>query len=216
MPPLPSDDPIRPPIQTIFWDVGGVLLTNGWDRDQRFQVLQPLGVDLVTYEHAHAQENFFWERGLNTAKEFFTRTVLNQNPRLHLTFAELWPLVCAESKLQFPETVEILRALDRAGHYRLATLNNESRELNSYRLDTFDLRRCFSFLISSAYVHEMKPAPRIYQDAIDICGCPAASTLFIDDKQENCDAATALGTAAIRFTSAAQLRTDLVRLGITV
>ena len=204
------------PIETIFWDIGGVLLTNGWDLQQRTRALSSVGVDLVTYEARHDQENFFWERGLITAEQFFTRTVLDQNPRLSLTFDQIWRLVCAESRLEFPETVDLLRTLARARRYRLATLNNESRELNAYRLDAFDLRRCFSLFICSGYVHEMKPAPRIYQDAIDICGSTPASTLFIDDKQENCDAARALGMNAIRFLSATQLRTDLLRLGITV
>lgn len=203
-------------IQTIFWDIGGVLLSNGWDKSQRTSVLGPLGVDLPAYEIAHERENFLWERGLLSAQEFFERTVFTPNPQLHLTFAQLWPLVCAQSTLLYPESVDILRTLAARPEYTVATLNNESRELNAHRLDAFDLRRSFRYLICSGYIHEMKPAPRIYGDAIDISGSPAGATLFIDDKQENCDAATALGMQAIRFDSPAQLRIELTGLGITV
>jgi len=62
-------------IRTIFWDVGGVILTNGWDVDQRARVLTRLGVDLAEYEARHDAANFYWERGLSTAREFFDRTI---------------------------------------------------------------------------------------------------------------------------------------------
>src|SRR5580698_450340 len=80
-------------IKTIFWDIGGVLLTNGWDKGERTEVLTRLGVDLADYESRHEEANYFWERGLSTAEHFFDLTVLNQSP--NLTFGELWPQVCA-------------------------------------------------------------------------------------------------------------------------
>lgn len=201
-------------IRTIFWDIGGVLLTNGWDLGQRTRVLSHLGVDLAAYEALHDEVNFYWERGLLSAREFFKRTFLDTNPQLGLTFEQLWPLVCAESKVLHPEAFAVLRDLKTRGAVRLATLNNESRELNEHRLDVFDLREFFSYFICSGYVHEMKPLPGIYQASIDISGLPARTSLFIDDKQENCDAARALGMQTIRFDSPAQLRRDLNQLGI--
>jgi FMN phosphatase YigB (HAD superfamily) len=200
------------PIQTIFWDLGGVLLTNGWDKDQRTEVLTSLDVDLDAYEALHDQANFFWERGLMTAQDFFGKTVLSANPGI--TFDQLWPLVCAQSKVLNPECFDILSALKATGRYRIATLNNESRELNAHRLDAFNLRQYFDYFICSGYVHEMKPAPGIYRDAIDISGRPAETSLFIDDKAENCAAAQTLGMQAIVFQSPAQLRRDLAKHAI--
>ena len=112
-------------IRTIFWDVGGVILTNGWDKSQRTRVLGRLGVDLVAYEEMHDRANYYWERGLITAVDFFTQTVLRSNPRLNLTFDLLWPQVCAESKVLHPECLDILAELKQSGRFRLATLNNE-------------------------------------------------------------------------------------------
>jgi len=201
-------------ISTIFWDLGGVLLTNGWDPSQRSCVLSSFGVNLDAYEAVHDSVNYFWERGLASAEDFFRETVLLPNPQLHLTFSQLWPLVCAESKVLHPDCFDILAALQAAGRYRLATLNNESRELNAYRLDAFDLGRYFSYFLCSGYLHEMKPAPGFFRYAIEISGRPPSSSLFIDDRPENCAAARALGMQAIVFESPAQLTRELGTLGI--
>ncbi len=201
-------------IRTIFWDVGGVLLTNGWDKGQRTRVLGRLRVDLEGYEEVHERANYYWERGLITAKDFFGQTVLNGHPEL--TFDALWPQVCAESKVLHPECLDLLAELKQQGRYRLATLNNESRELNEYRLDAFKLRTLFDYFICSGYVHEMKPAEGIYRSAIDISGFEARTGLFIDDKEENCKAARACGLHAIQFESPGQLCEELREYGVEV
>jgi len=122
--------------------------------------------------------------------------------------------VCGENAILNPDCYEMLDRLAGSGRYRLATLNNESHELNAYRLDAFDLRRRFAYFICSGYVHEMKPLPDIYRAAIDISGLPAEQAVFIDDKQENCDAAMSFNMKAIRFESPAQLRAALLAMGI--
>ena len=108
----------------------------------------------------------------------------------------------------------MLQSLQEVPGLRMATLNNESRELNGYRLDAFGLRQSFDFLVCSGYVGEMKPAPAIYRAAIEISGRPATTGLFIDDKSENCDAARASGMKAIHFETPAQLVNDLAQYGV--
>jgi putative hydrolase of the HAD superfamily len=203
-------------IRTIFWDIGGVLLTNGWDPGQRKRVLGRLGVDLEAYEEVHDRANYYWERGLITAEDFFSQTVLKPNPKLDLTFDILWPQVCAESKVLHAECLDVLAELRQTGQYRLATLNNESRELNEYRLDNFKLRTLFDYFICSGYVHEMKPMAGIFHSAVDISGFDASTALLIDDKQENCTAAAALGMQTIVFQSPSQLGEALARFGINL
>ena len=207
-------------IRTIFWDIGGVILSNGWDTGQRARVLTPLGVDLPAYERRHPSENFLWERGRISAEEFFNRTVFTPRDappqKLSFTLSDLWPKVCGESSFPYPESFDILVALKSSGQFKLATLNNESVELNEYRLDTFGLRQQFDYFICSGYVNEMKPHPDIFRSAIRISGHPASTAVFIDDKQENIDAALYHGMQGIRFESPAQLRSSLANLGITV
>ncbi|HEU5341966.1 HAD family phosphatase [Edaphobacter sp.] len=207
---------LAPEIRTVFWDVGGVLLTNGWDINQRAEVLTSLGVDLAAYEAIHDEVNFFWERGLISAQDFFERTVIETNPKLGLTFDHLWKLVCAESRMLHQECFDFVATLRRSGKYRLATLNNESKELNRHRIDAFHLRRFFDYFICSGYVHEMKPLAEIYRAAIDISGFAAETSVFIDDKPENCEAARAFGMNAIHFESPTQLRDSLTEFGIAV
>jgi FMN phosphatase YigB (HAD superfamily) len=206
-------------IRTIFWDIGGVILSNGWDRDQRERVLSSLGVDVAAYEKRHEAENFYWERGFIDAETFFNRTVFQPTDstpqKLNFTFSELWPKVCGESSFLYPESFDILLALKRSGQYKLATLNNESSELNEHRLDNFGLRPQFDYFVCSGYVHEMKPHPDIFRAAVQISGHPAATAVFIDDKQTNIDAARYHGMQAVLFESPAQLRSSLAGLGIT-
>jgi FMN phosphatase YigB (HAD superfamily) len=199
-------------IRTIFWDIGGVLLTNGWDKDQRARVLGRLGVDIADYESRHDDANYYWERGLSTAEHFFNQTVFTE-PR-PFTFEQLWMQVCAESKILHPDCFDILGTLTAERRFTLATLNNESRELNVHRLDAFRLRPYFDFFICSSYVHGMKPDSAIYRFAIDVSGFEAERALFIDDKIENCEAAMTLGMQAIHFESPAQLQGRLAQLGI--
>ena len=201
-------------IRTVFWDIGGVILTNGWGLTQRTKVLGRLGVDLEAFEEVHDRANYYWERGLITAEDYVMQTVLKTNPKLNLTFDQVWPQMCAASKVLHPECLDILAELKEQRKFRLATLNNESRELNEHRLNAFKLRSLFDYFICSGYVHEMKPAVAIYKSAIDISGFEADTALFIDDKAENCTAAAALGMQTILFESPAQLRATLLEYGI--
>jgi putative hydrolase of the HAD superfamily len=191
-------------------------LTNGWGKSQRTPVFERLGINIEAYEEMHERVDYYWERGLITAEDFFLQTVLRPNPKLGLTFDMLWPQVCARSKVLHPECLDVLADLRQSGRFRLATLNNESRELNAHRLDAFKLRPLFDYFICSGYVHEMKPNPGIYRSAIDISGYPAGTALLIDDKQENCEAAEALGMHAIWFKSPEQLSAELAEYGIAV
>jgi HAD superfamily hydrolase (TIGR01509 family) len=202
------------PIETVFFDIGGVLLSNGWDRNQRATVLSKFHVPLEDYEARHEAANYRWERGLETARWFFDQTIFYE-PR-DFTFEDLWPEVEGQSSVTYPETYDVLKDLHSTRKYKLATLNNESRELNDYRIQAFDLCRYFEFFICSGYVREMKPHPDIYRAALEISGTPAAQTVFIDDKEENCVAARALGMNAIRFTSPQQLRLALTAISITL
>src|SRR3984957_9114157 len=204
----------RLPVETIFFDIGGVLLTNGWDEGQRATVLAKFGVLLDAYEARHEAANYRWERGLETARWFFDQTVFYE-PRA-FTFEQLWAEVEGQSGVQYPGTYNVLSDLRAAGKYRIATLNNESRELNEYRVKTFGLRGYFDYFICSGYVHEMKPHKDIYRTALEISATPAGRTVFIDDKPENCDAARKLGMQAIHFTSPQQLRSALTAIGVTL
>jgi putative hydrolase of the HAD superfamily len=202
-------------IRTVFWDIGGVLLTNGWDRNQRARVFEQLQLspdDVAESESKREDANWYWERGLIDDVEFFKRTIFFK-PRA-FSLEDVWHGVKGQQSVLYPGCFEVLQRMHALRRVRLATLNNESRELNDYRLRQFDLRRYFDFCICSGYVHEMKPAPGIYRSALEIGGDGAGEACFIDDKADNVTAANAAGFAGLHFTSPSALREQLYALGI--
>jgi putative hydrolase of the HAD superfamily len=204
-------------IRTIYWDIGGVLLSNGFGRRQRAGFYTALGLnedDQAEFETRREDANWHWERGLIDADEFFRRTVFFK-PRA-FTQADVWSAVEQQQMLLDGSAIEILRSLHGRGQMRQATLNNESRELNHFRLNRFSLRKYFQFFICSGYVHEMKPASDIYRIALEVGGDAPGETLFIDDKAENIQAANQAGFIGLQFSSPALLEEQLRAHGVEV
>ena len=116
----------------------------------------------------------------------------------------------------FPDTIDLARALARTGRYRLMTINNESAELNQYRLEQFGLRDIFITFFSSCWVGILKPARRIYEVALAMSQAEAEDSVFIDDRERNLEPARALGMRTIRFTDALGLRQELAAMGVHI
>ena len=116
----------------------------------------------------------------------------------------------------FPETIDLARALARTGRYRLMTINNESAELNQYRLEQFGLRDIFITFFSSCWVGILKPARRIYEVALAMSQAEPEDSVFIDDRERNLEPARALGMRTIRFTDALGLRQELAAMGVHI
>ena len=110
----------------------------------------------------------------------------------------------------------VLAALARKGRFRQATLNNESRELNLYRIEKFRLRGHFQDFFSSCYLGVRKPHREIYQRALEITQTPPDECVFIDDRKLNVECAARLGLGTIHFQTAEQLTKDLAKLGVKV
>jgi putative hydrolase of the HAD superfamily len=204
-------------IRTVFWDIGGVLLSNGFGRRQRAGFYEALALgeeDRAEFEARREDANWFWERGLIDDAEFFQRTLL-WKPRT-FSLRDVQEALYAQQVVAHPGSFEILHALHAKGQVRLATLNNESRLLNEFRLNRFRLRRYFEFCICSAYVGEMKPAAGIYRAAFEIGGDKPGEACFIDDKEENVAAANAAGLIGLHFTTAENLRAQLDSIGVGI
>lgn len=200
------------PFDVILFDIGGVLLTNGWDHCERSVVLEKFGLDKTAFEARHPRPNDAWERDLLTAREYLDATVFYE-PRA-FTHEDFLEALFAQS-VPLPQTgLGILQELAASGKWMLGCLNNEAREPNEFRLQRYGLRDYFDVTLSSCYVGLRKPEPAIYRRAIDILGAPAERILFIDDRQENASAAAAAGMKALRFEGAEQLRRDLETLDV--
>jgi putative hydrolase of the HAD superfamily len=202
-------------ISALFWDVGGVLLSNAWDHEQRQQTLKQFGLvdeDEAEFESRHEMLVSSFERGKISLQDYLERTVFYR-PRPFTIEAFTHHMLSLSQP--YPDTLRLAKELARSGKYLMSTLNNESKELNLFRIQTFGLREIFSLFVSSCFVGLRKPEEGIYRLALEITQGPPEECCFIDDRPLNLDSAAKLGMHVIQMKDAEQLRRDLQKLGIT-
>ncbi|MFY9791637.1 MAG: HAD family phosphatase [Candidatus Sulfotelmatobacter sp.] len=198
-------------IQTIFWDVGGVLLTNAWDHNERAQALEHFHLDQNEFQARHEMVVSSFERGKITLDEYLDRTIFYMaRPFTREAFRDFM------FSLSRPVTdvLAFARALAGSGKYFMGTINNESRELNVYRIGKFALREIFRVFVSSCFVGLRKPESGIYRLAIEITQIDPEQCCFIDDRSLNLECAAKLGMHTIQMQTPDQLRKDLENLGV--
>ena len=199
-------------IGAIFWDVGGVLLTNAWDRTERAAALEHFQFDQQEFHARHEMVVSSFERGKITLDEYLDRTVFYCTRSFT---REMFRDYMFSLSQPLPEVLEFARALTASGKYLMGTLNNESRELNYYRIEKFGLRMIFRLFVSSCFVGFRKPERDIYRLALEITQVPAGQCCFIDDRALNLECAAKLGMHTIQMQGVDQLRGDLAKLGVT-
>ncbi|MGA2652948.1 MAG: HAD-IA family hydrolase [Terracidiphilus sp.] len=200
------------PFDVILFDVGGVLLTNGWDHRERAAVAKQFSLDLTTFEALHAAHYDAWERDAINVAEYLDLTVFYE-PR-SFSKAAFYDAICAQSK-EIPDgALGVLHDVATTCNCLVGALNNEARETNEFRFQKFGLRNVFDVALSSCYLGLRKPDAAIYKRALDILGRPAERVLFIDDRPENVAGATGVGMNGIVFKGAEGLRSELVALGV--
>ncbi len=196
----------------ILFDVGGVLLTNGWDKREREAAVNRFHLNAQELDTRHAAVADAWERGEIDLKQYLDAAVFYE-PR-SFSRDEFFDVMLSQSQLLPDGALEIVAELSASKRYMLGALNNEARETNEFRFGKFGLRRYLKVAISSCYVGMRKPDPAIYRLALDILGSAPNRTLFIDDREENVAAAAAAKMKAIQFKGAEALRAEFERLGV--
>ena len=199
-------------IASIFFDVGGVLLTNAWDHAERAQALARFKVDLKEFQPLHQDVVEKFECGEITLDQYLERTIFFR-PR---TFSPEQFKSCMFSLSQaLAGRLELAKDLAKSGKLFMGTINNESRELNAYRIHTFGLRQLFSVFVSSCYVGLRKPNESIYRCALELTQRVPEECCFIDDREENLVPAAKLGMRVIQARSTEQIKKDLSGMGVT-
>jgi putative hydrolase of the HAD superfamily len=199
-------------IRALFWDVGGVLLTNAWDRTERAAALEHFHLDQEEFHDRHEMVVSSFERGKITLDEYLDRTVFYRTrPFARDAFRDYMYSLSQP----FPEVLAFAQALSDSGQYFMGTINNESRELNYYRIEQYGLRKMFSLFVSSCFVGFRKPERDIYRLALETTQIPAAECCFIDDRALNLECAAKLGMQTIEMQQVDQLRGDLAKLGVS-
>ncbi|MGH9742150.1 MAG: HAD-IA family hydrolase [Candidatus Acidiferrum sp.] len=200
-------------ITTLFWDIGGVILTNGWDRGSRRDAATAFNFDYEEFEDRHDLSFPAFDSGQITLNEYLNRTLFYR-PR-SFSREEFTAFMFAQSK-EYSETRAVLADAARAGKYFIGSINNEPLELNQFRIEAFNLRRDFLVFFSSCYVRSRKPEETIFRIALEVTQRPPEQCVFIDDRPLNLESPRRLGMSVIHHQDAEQLRADLRSHGVAV
>ena len=200
-------------ITTIFFDIGGVLLTDGWGHDSRRAAADHFGLDWEEFRDRHEKVAHAIETNRMTLDQYLDRAVFYR-PR-SFTREEFREFIFAQSQPK-PESIEIAKRLAASKTFFMATINNEILELNSYRLEKFGLRAIFPVFFSSCFLGLRKPDEAIYRAVLQITQRNAGECIFIDDREVNLECPRETGFNTILFEGADQLRSQLHELGVTL
>lgn len=198
-------------ITTIFWDLGGVLLTNAWDHTERDHALAQFKIDPAEFNPRHQELVEGFESGTVSLDQYLDHTVFYR-PRA-FSREELKQHIFSLSK-GFPDRIQLAQQIVKSGKYFMGTINNESRELDIYRIETFGLRSIFSVFVSSCFVGLRKPDEAIYRCALELTQKSPEECCFIDDRKENLAPVAKLGMKVIQAQTTQQMKDDFQKIGI--
>jgi putative hydrolase of the HAD superfamily len=195
-----------PEITTLFWDIGGVVLTNGWDHNSRAAAAAAFDFDWEEFRDRHELSFPAFDSGQISLNEYLDRTLFYRQRKF--TREEFTAFMFAQSK-EYPETRAVLDAAASTKRYLIGSINNEPFELNEYRIRAFDLRRDFLVFFSSCYVRSRKPEEHIFRVALEVTQRKPEECVFIDDRPLNLESPRRLGMKVIHHQNAEQLRSEL-------
>jgi putative hydrolase of the HAD superfamily len=201
------------PITTLFLDIGGVLLTNGWDHIARRRVAKHFKLDWAEMEERHRLNFEIHEEGKLTFEEYLGRVVFYQ--KRPFTRAQFRRVMCAQSK-PYPEMIELIAQLKVRHGLKIAVVSNEAREVNAYRIRKFKLAGFVDSFISSCFVHIRKPDADIFRLALDIVQAPARQVVYIENTPMFVQIAESLGIRSILHTDYTSTRAKLASLGFEI
>ena len=201
------------PITTLFVDIGGVLLTNGWDHTMRQQAAKEFGLDYDDLNERHHLTFDTYEEGKLTLDEYLSRVVFYAERRF--TREQFRTFMLAQSK-PYPEMINLIRNLKMTYRLRVAAVSNEGRELTVHRIQTFALGSFIDFFVSSCFVHFRKPDADIFRMALDIAQAQPEDIIYIEDRQMFVEVAKGLGLRAIHHVDYATTREALAGYGLVL
>jgi len=199
------------PVRALFLDIGGVLLTNGWDRHARRLAAEEFGLDLEDFEERHHMTFDAYERGALSLDEYLNRVVFHA-PR-HFTREAFTAFMFARSEAH-EGMIGLVRDLRSAHGLRVAAVSNEGRELMLYRIRLFRLAEFVDAFIASSFIGHRKPELAIYRMALDVMQVPPDQIVYLDDREMFVQIARELGIRSIHHQSAAATRAALASLGL--
>jgi putative hydrolase of the HAD superfamily len=198
-------------VTTLFLDIGGVLLTDGWDHHARKRAAKNFNLEWDEMEDRHNLNFATYEEGKITLEEYFDRVVFYQ--KRSFTRAQFRRFMFAQSK-PYPEMIELAAQLKVRHRLKIAVVSNEARELNEYRIRKFKLDGFVDSFISSCFIHIRKPDADIFRLALDIAQAPPRAVVYIEDTPMFVQIAEGLGFRSILHTDYKSTCAKLASFGL--
>jgi putative hydrolase of the HAD superfamily len=199
------------PIQALFLDVGGVLLTNGWDRKSRQESAKSFNLDYADLQERHHLTYDTYEVGKISLDTYLDRIVFFE--KRPFTKEQFKAFMFAQSQ-PYQETIDFFKALTSAHSLKTGIVSNEGREIMEHRIQKFDLGSFVNFFVISAFVHFRKPDEDIFKMALDIAQVPREACVYVDDRPLFVEVARKLGMNAIPHKDLPTTRKALEELGL--
>jgi putative hydrolase of the HAD superfamily len=200
-------------VSALFLDVGGVLLTNGWDRSMRKRAAETFKLDYDEMDEHHHLTFDTYEEGKLSLDEYLNRVVFYK--ARPFSREEFKAFMFAQSQ-PYPQMIELVRGLKRSHGVKVAVVSNEGRELTVYRIQKFGLAEFVDFFVASCFVHFRKPDADIYHLALDVAQVSPERVVYIEDRFMFVEVAQSLGIRGIYHTGCDSTRAGLTSLGLTL
>ncbi len=201
----------HPRIRTIFCDIGGVVLTNGWDRSARRLAAERFHLDLADLDERHHYVFDTYEEGKTSLDDYLNHVVFHQ-PR-PFTREDFKAVMFAQSQ-RLPGMTELLADLRARYRLRIFALSNEGRELTLHRVQTFRLAELMDAFVCSCFVHLRKPDPDMFRLALDVAQVSPDEAAYIEDRAMFAQIAAEHGFHAIHHTGLETTRARLAAMGL--
>ncbi len=200
-------------ITTLFVDLGGVLLSNGWDRHARRRAAEKFKIDFEDMDERHHLTFDTYELGKLSLEDYLSRAVFyterpfSRDSFIMFMFAQSHP---------YPEMIDLVRRLKQAYGLKIISVSNEGRELTEYRIRRFDLRSFIDTFVSSCFVHVRKPDYDIYGIAMDISQASCGEVAYIEDRELFVEVARCVGIQGILHRDFGSTKQALAELGLSL
>ena len=196
-------------IETIFFDVGGVILVDFIDR-KIIDLAKKYQKDPAKLLKSKAEHRPLADLGKISDPQFW-KNILDDNG-IKATEDD-WVF---DSYMQpIDGVLDIIKSLKRNG-YRIAILSNDSKEMSAERRQKYQFDSIFNDVIISSEHGVIKPSPEIYRIALKRMQSLPENCIFVDDRQENLNTAAEMGIHTILFQNAEQLKNEMFRLGVNI
>ncbi|MHB1920662.1 MAG: HAD family hydrolase [Chitinophagaceae bacterium] len=200
-----------PKITALFIDIGGVLLTNGWDRHSREAAATKFDLDLKEMQDRHHLCYDTYESGKLPLEDYLNQVVF-YCPR-KFTPEQFRAFMYTQSQ-PYPQMLQLISKLKIKYGLKIVVVSNEGRELTTYRIKTFQLNSFVDFFISSCFVHFRKPDADIFKIALDVSQVPVENVLYLEDRLMFIQVAQRLGIQGIQHLDFASTCRQLSSFGL--